>query len=89
MTSRLLRAGMAAALSTLCANGCDDDGPSTTIPGTAPSCPARAERAPEDYIPGDAIALVSVRVDEIIDFEREVVGASVIEDAGYDLGSRS
>jgi hypothetical protein len=42
-----------------------------------------ARVAPTDFVPSDARGLVSLRIDEVVDFEREVVGGDTLEDVGY------
>lgn len=57
--------------------------PTTSPTATTDGCPARSNHAATDYIPPNALGLVSIRVDEVVDFEREVVGDDMIEEAGY------
>lgn len=66
-------------------SGCDKRAKQPTASPTASvdSCPTRANHAATDYIPASALGLVSIRVDEVVDFERDVVGADMIEEAGY------
>ena len=66
------------------APGCDKRKGPTTAPSTSnDACPARPVHAATDYIPSDALALISIRVDEFVDFQRQLVGDDIIEQAGY------
>jgi hypothetical protein len=62
---------------------CDRDARDSETPDAGGGCADTARVDPTDYVPSDARGLVSLRVEDLVDFEREVVGRSSLVETDY------